>query len=250
MSAVDSKDEPNPIINTEEDGADDDEEAGEAEWSDSTSTKRMRVSSRVLVAIIAIGGVCLIAVGAKVMASSMAVASSEGAGADPSANPVRLHPPTPLLSSTNLTSPSPPMSPPMPPPSPVSPPPLTPPPAAPAPPLPPPPLPTSPQPPLAPASNWTKHPLLNCWWDGHGSEEVDVTGSSVPGADTLEACQAACEREERCEGILLTREELPPFACYRKRSIVLERCDVSDEFDMYTLSVKPGAPIDAQGGSA
>ena len=112
-------------------------------------------------------------------------------------------PPPPLLvaaASSPLPSP-----PPLPPPPSPSPPPSL--------PLPPPPVPPSPSgPPPAPPPElaavgweWEVKPDKNCWWDGHGSEEVDSPpGTAVATATTLEACKAACLASPNmgCDGVL------------------------------------------------
>ena len=90
---------------------------------------------------------------------------------------------------------------------------------------------------------WEKHSNLNCWWNGHGAEEVDSpAGSSVAGVDTLLACKTACSSmpNQQCEGILFNRATND---CYRKRSINIAACPGAADFDMYELSfVTPPLP--------
>ena len=82
------------------------------------------------------------------------------------------HAPDPLLPpSVPLRSPRPPPAP-----QPCSPPPVA------------PPLPSS------PAFGWSMHAGFNCWWSGHGAEEVDSPpGSTYPGVISPQACQQACD---------------------------------------------------------
>ena len=68
---------------------------------------------------------------------------------------------------------------------------------------------------------------------------MDALGSSVSGAGTLEACQAACALHPSCEGIVITHAK--PTTCYRKKNVQIERCDRSHEFDMYVL-LPPSPP--------
>jgi hypothetical protein len=58
----------------------------------------------------------------------------------------------------------------------------------------------------------------NCFWDGHGAEEVDTPfGSDVAGVHTPLACQAACLTVPACEAILFTPND--GGHCYRKRQV-------------------------------
>lgn len=71
-------------------------------------------------------------------------------------------------------------------------------------PPPPPPPPTSI---LATSTSWEWDVRMskNCWWDGHGAEEIDLPrGSPVAGVNGLDACKAACLEVPNmaCDGIL------------------------------------------------
>ena len=93
----------------------------------------------------------------------------------PSPPPPAPHDPAPYPPTT----PTPPRAPPNPPPAPLEP------------PLPAPPPPSSP-PPAGPLDNWLVMEGKNCWWGGHGAEEVGKAGSAVPGVKTALACQRSC----------------------------------------------------------
>jgi len=148
--------------------------------------------------------------------------------------------------------PPPPPSPDLPPP--CNPPPVSPPPMPPQSPLPPaphggydppppswPPRPPAPHPPSEPATlgppppppRWYRHSNLNCWWAGHGAEEVDSPkGSPVGGVATLEQCLTSCLSvpDYFCQAVLFNAEE---SKCYRKRDIVVEHCSSDHNFDLF-----------------
>lgn len=104
---------------------------------------------------------------------------------------------------------------------------------------PPPPPQPPPQPPALPARTWEHWRGRNCWWSGHGSEEVDAPdGSAVPGVANLEACKGACLASSLCEGIVVPSspaDEASSFLCYRKRQIEPARCDETPDFDLHTV---------------
>ena len=141
------------------------------------------------------------------------------------------------------TTPAPPMPPPPHPDPPNTPPPSpTPPSSPPPPPIPssPPPPPSSPPPPASPAIYWELHAHLNCWWGGHGSEEVDSPlGAFVNGIDSLDGCKDACLAVSGCEGILW---HLSDAKCYRKRSITPSRCASDEGFDLYIITIPSPPP--------
>ena len=104
-----------------------------------------------------------------------------------------------------------------------------------------PPDPPSPRPPLIaeppalppPPPLWIRHSNLNCWWQGHGSDEVDSPrGTAVPRVHTLDACLTSCLQvpEYYCEAVLFNAGEQ---SCYRKRNIKVERCPHDWDFDLY-----------------
>ena len=96
--------------------------------------------------------------------------------------------------------------------------------------LPPPSLPPPSQPPTGHVT-WSYLPNLNCWWGGHGAQEVDTpAGSAVQGVTTLKACQTACLDVPAfgCEAILYASGK-----CYRKRHIDLPRCSPDPDFHLY-----------------
>ena len=82
-----------------------------------------------------------------------------------------------------------------------------------------PPGPAAPPPPL-----WQKYEGHNCYWDGHGSYEIDQpNGSPVAGVNTIDACLAACIEvpDFICEGVIWNPGEK---LCYRKANITLAEC--------------------------
>ena len=162
-------------------------------------------------------------------------------------------PPSPPVPLPPLPPPPPPPSvpPPLPPQLPLPPapfggyfpPPPVPPPSPPPPVRPPSPHRPPPSPPPPPPPLWVAHGTYNCWWDGHGAEEVDTPqGTAVPSVHTLDGCFASCVSVPAfgCEGILFRHDQQ---ACFRKRSIVIERCNVDGHFDMYTRAAQYNPPV-------
>ena len=90
---------------------------------------------------------------------------------------------------------------------------------------------------------WAKHPLTNCWHDGHGAEEVDTPwGDPGSKGTTLEACQASCIQAPACEAVIFSRTN----DCYRKRDIDLSKCSQDFGMDLYiglTRAPPPPAPL-------
>lgn len=121
------------------------------------------------------------------------------------------------------TSPKPPTSPPL---SPSLPPPLEPPPS-----LPPSPPPSAP-PPAGPFDFWQKVDGLNCFWGGHGADELDGGGRSVEGANTVVECLRACFAVDKfaCEGVLWHE---PSRRCFRKKNIRVNKCLDDDDYVLY-----------------
>ena len=95
------------------------------------------------------------------------------------------------------------------------------------------------------ATSWVLHEQTNCWWGGHGAEEVDSPrGSDVPDVSTLPACKVACVSAASsgpsfCEGIVWA-----PRAgkCYRKTRISLGLCDFDPTYHLHLRSDLPPAP--------
>lgn len=116
-------------------------------------------------------------------------------------------------------------------------------------PHPPSPLPHPPPPVLAVAVTWEAHEQRNCWWDGHGSEEVDSPkGHAVTGVKTLAACKESCvaaakePRKPFCEGVIYDPAN---NNCYRKTNIDLHRCPTGGNLNLYLrieANRPPGAP--------
>ena len=153
-------------------------------------------------------------------------------------------PPTPSPLPSLLPSPLPSLPPPSPPPSrPPSPPPPSLPPA-----LPPSPARLSPRTPKLLGAGWVKIEGKNCWWDGHGAEEVDSPkGSVVAGATTVEQCKAACIElgqgyPHMCEGILVQQTADDSRRCFRKAQIDISMCSDDETFELYVRSDRPPLP--------
>ena len=141
--------------------------------------------------------------------------------------------PRPSVAPSPLRSPSPP------PPRPPSPPPA---------PLPPPPIPVPS--PLAPPPTWTTHPHLNCWWDGHGADEVDSpAGSHVAGVLSMHACQSACLASPVCEGVVVPANA-DSLRCYRKTRINIAMCEASDAFPLHGHTLLAARPPFAAAAAA
>ena len=116
-------------------------------------------------------------------------------------------------------------------------------------PLPPnsPPISPPPHQPINVEPTWEKHPQRNCWWGGHGAEEVDSPkGTAVARATTVEACKEACIAVSLptlfCDGVLFDEAR---GKCYRKTSIYVPRCSRDPNFDLYVrveANRPPAAP--------
>ena len=103
--------------------------------------------------------------------------------------------------------------------------------APPAPPSPPPPPSWPPGLPPPITDYWAVHEEMNCWWDGHGAEEVDEPkGTPVEGVQTLDACLRSCTAVPAygCDGVLWKSDD---STCYRKRNIVVPDCSSYSNFD-------------------
>ena len=92
-----------------------------------------------------------------------------------------------------------------------------------------------PDPPFVVEPVWEKHAQRNCWWNGHGAEEIDSPkGTAVARATTIEACQAACIDVSLptlfCDGVLFDEAR---GKCYRKTNIDVGRCAHDPNFDLY-----------------
>ena len=133
----------------------------------------------------------------------------------PSPPPPAPHDPAPYPPTT----PTPPRAPPNPPPAPLEP------------PLPAPPPPSSP-PPAGPLDNWLVMEGKNCWWGGHGAEEVGKAGSAVPGVKTALACQRSCVNVAAflCQGVVW---HAGSRRCYHKTAINPDRCGNDRAFTLY-----------------
>ena len=120
-----------------------------------------------------------------------------------------------------------------------------------------PPLPPSPPPSPAPSASpapsppppprWELHRGRNCWWGGHGADEIDVpAGSAVVGIDSLASCQASCVSLESftCEGILWRKSPSMSLsgACYRKANLVPSECSDDAGFDLWMRNDLPTPP--------
>lgn len=180
------------------------------------------------------------------------------------------------LPQSPITSPSPPValfSPPLPMPSPPQE--LSPLPSPLAPKLPKPPPPPPPAPPPLPSlppslppppvhATWSHYPDLNCWWGGHGAQEVDQPpGTAVFEVTTLDECKDACARvsDYGCEVPWRTpTPSTPPCSltslptqavlfsqdkkCYRKRHVDPSACLSDAAYQLYIrtdLRPKPTA---------
>jgi hypothetical protein len=120
--------------------------------------------------------------------------------------------------------------PPLPPPKPPPPSPLPPPPSRP----PPKPSPKPPsKPPAGPLVSWTRVEGMNCFWDGHGADEVDLPlGSAVEGVNALVPCLRSCISVPHyaCSAVLWWGAK---SQCFRKTNIVLAKCISDNAFVLY-----------------
>ena len=94
--------------------------------------------------------------------------------------------------------------------------------------------------------SWELFEGKNCWWDGHGAEEVDVPrGHVAPGnPGNLDECKASCILSSHCEAIVVARPTAGrPFGCFRKKNIELGECSISNDFQLYLKHAKyPPSP--------
>jgi hypothetical protein len=88
---------------------------------------------------------------------------------------------------------------------------------------------------------WRHVANKNCWWGGHGAQEVDAEGAATADAATLEACQASCVAvaHHGCDGVLWSRDG----HCYRKRHLDVSACSDDPNFQLYLRN----DPLDAAG---
>ena len=104
---------------------------------------------------------------------------------------------------------------------------------------------------LPAASAWEVHPAKNCWWNGHGADEVDTpNGVSVPGIHTVKACKAACLEffkyeavntgwaPIRCTGFAF---QASTQSCFRKTNIKVAECSVDPSYVLY-IRADPSHP--------
>ena len=80
---------------------------------------------------------------------------------------------------------------------------------------------------------WQMYDSFNCWWDGHGAEEVDLPrGSYVPGVNTRAACLASCIDVPNwgCEGVLWSKAE---HRCFRKTNLTYANCGHDTAFELH-----------------
>ena len=94
--------------------------------------------------------------------------------------------------------------------------------------------------------SWELFEGKNCWWDGHGAEEVDVPrGHVAPGnPGNLDECKASCILSSQCEAIVVARPTAgTPFGCFRKKNIELGECTISSDFELHLKHAKyPPSP--------
>ena len=91
---------------------------------------------------------------------------------------------------------------------------------------------------------WEVYEGRNCWWNGHGAEEVDMPqGSAVSGVTIIEDCKESCisVSNDLCEGILFQKSTTK---CFRKTSIIVTRCSRDSDFTLY-LRTDPNRPPSA-----
>lgn len=89
---------------------------------------------------------------------------------------------------------------------------------------------------------WTEFPAKNCWWGGHGAEEVDTPrGSAVSGVKTIDACKAACLDKTQCDGVLFQKSS---GKCFRKARLQPGLCRPDDTLTLFVLQDpnRPPAP--------
>jgi len=89
---------------------------------------------------------------------------------------------------------------------------------------------------------WTEFPAKNCWWGGHGAEEVDTPrGSAVSGVKTIDACKAACLDKTQCDGVLFQKSS---GKCFRKARLQPRLCRPDDTLTLFVLQDpnRPPAP--------
>lgn len=207
----------------------------------------------IVLGVVAIGGGAGIAVPVDGVVAGSQLSGAPRRGSLPAQTPPSQPPPfghsqsppppaAPLSMPPPSSSPPPPMQPlPMPsapPPVPADPP---------ASPLSPPPLPPATPSPLPSPPVWQRHAGRNCWWAGHGAEEVDTPrGSALRGVSSIAACLAACVEldEHRCHGVLWRGAD---GSCYRKANIVEARCSNDAHYDLYMRTDLPPPPPHAPG---
>ena len=119
---------------------------------------------------------------------------------------------------------------------------------------------------------WEKHDGLNCWWGGHGADEL---AGNAPGATlknstdkteirTLGQCQAECvqrvdgktKEKTECHAVLF---QVATGMCYGKKNVDVSKCAKDETVTLYmrpkatewlgvepALAVVPAAPVPEQ----
>ena len=96
------------------------------------------------------------------------------------------------------------------------------------------------------SASWEVYDAKNCWWGGHGAEEIGLgTGVAVPNVTSVDACKAACLSSNLhipCDGVLL---QLETKSCFLKATIVPALCSHDTGYTLYVrtdLNRPPSAP--------
>ena len=78
-------------------------------------------------------------------------------------------------------------------------------------------------------SRWHKHDSKNCF-DGSGATWLNFNALS------LSDCQAACEADENCEGIVVDKGKEASGRCFKRRNIEPSKCQSNHNNNLWIKS--------------
>ena len=80
---------------------------------------------------------------------------------------------------------------------------------------------------------WHKHDSKNCY-DGHGA--TNMVPNPFSKAISLSDCQAACEADENCEGIVVDKGQEASGRCFKRRNIEPSKCQSNHNNNLWIKS--------------
>ena len=80
---------------------------------------------------------------------------------------------------------------------------------------------------------WRKYDSKNCY-DGNGADTM--VPNPYSSALSLSDCQAACEADDSCEGIVVEKGREASGPCYKRKNIQPTECPTSGASNLYMKS--------------